>query len=666
MRLLKTLKALFDVPEVDSQDPDVDLMVYMAVSLGKSDILISVLLPLCVRPQIRAQLVDREVSGALVHLCITGVYFARKEKEQRTLPHYDGYLSESTESLSSTVTNDSTFEKPTVNYLNPRMRSITGEIHSNGYSRVDGDGNSFSGNQEDHVVKTNGFTVEKRPQMDDLNFDRRTKNYDKLNHSELRLATQKNYLDLDREVSSSEEGLVNEKLIVVDEPLHEKQGWQKGPESHFGFVANYHQKQDDVNVYENSKKTPVAVTLKSRKAFSDEEIAQTGFQSETKESIDHPIRYSNEQPNSRDITFKGAKYHSRSDQPKGFDNERSLPLDSLDSFKMARTFSIVAKRAPEATNPGFSVDHHDNAVGNKVDEREIGVTQQLETVDQNGNRQLEYLSHQSKGENNRVSAVVMKEYGNADKKNSSTAGKDFLYQEAEPETSQWYMQKDEDSGSKSKNVSQYPHQFVSDTIEEHRLNFTSHMDQDRPELYNDNLSPNPYSYNVRVPTYPKKHNRESHPFIVQLPHSPSDQVKATQPFELNRESQELMDQVPSTLEEEQEKVLQSPTLYTQYKDERVGYLEGHPQHSIIFMKADSDALSEPHMEYEDSVFTDSSVKIGYDSDTESHRGKISPPPYHPPPDYKKAKQSLKRKSHKSGDETSSSSGNKLVIKLGSH
>lgn len=76
--ILQTLKRLFRVPEIASCDPDYETVIFMGVSFGRTDILVYVLVPLCVRKHIRTSLGRNDVCLALQQLSISGVYFGRK------------------------------------------------------------------------------------------------------------------------------------------------------------------------------------------------------------------------------------------------------------------------------------------------------------------------------------------------------------------------------------------------------------------------------------------------------------------------------------------------------------------------------------------------------------------------------------------------------------
>ena len=76
--ILQTIRRLFRVPEIASGDPDYETVIFMGVSFGKTDILVYVLLPFCVRRDIRTSLGRNDVCLALQQLSISGVYFGRK------------------------------------------------------------------------------------------------------------------------------------------------------------------------------------------------------------------------------------------------------------------------------------------------------------------------------------------------------------------------------------------------------------------------------------------------------------------------------------------------------------------------------------------------------------------------------------------------------------
>lgn len=76
--ILQTIRRLFRVPEIASGDPDYETVIFMGVSFGKTDILVYVLVPLCVRKHIRTSLGRNDVCLALEQLSISGVYFGRK------------------------------------------------------------------------------------------------------------------------------------------------------------------------------------------------------------------------------------------------------------------------------------------------------------------------------------------------------------------------------------------------------------------------------------------------------------------------------------------------------------------------------------------------------------------------------------------------------------
>ena len=78
--VLQSVRRLFRVPEIASGNPDYETVIFMGVSFGKTDLLIYVLVPLCTRKHIRASLRRNDICLALQQLSISGVYFGRKSE----------------------------------------------------------------------------------------------------------------------------------------------------------------------------------------------------------------------------------------------------------------------------------------------------------------------------------------------------------------------------------------------------------------------------------------------------------------------------------------------------------------------------------------------------------------------------------------------------------
>ena len=74
---MQALKSLFRIPEITPGDPDYETVIYMGVSFSKTDLLIYVLAPLCIRNHIHNSLGMNDVRLALEQLGITGIYFTR-------------------------------------------------------------------------------------------------------------------------------------------------------------------------------------------------------------------------------------------------------------------------------------------------------------------------------------------------------------------------------------------------------------------------------------------------------------------------------------------------------------------------------------------------------------------------------------------------------------
>ena len=108
--ILSSLKILFGIPEIDSEDPDLDPVVFMGLSASERSILSYVLVPLCMRRRIKELIQEKDVSVALEKLHIGGIYFGRKGGSQE---HDNLSVSSSVLSLTDSLDyagNDSTVE----------------------------------------------------------------------------------------------------------------------------------------------------------------------------------------------------------------------------------------------------------------------------------------------------------------------------------------------------------------------------------------------------------------------------------------------------------------------------------------------------------------------------------------------------------------------------
>lgn len=632
VRLFNILKILFDVPELDTQDPYEELLVYMAVSLGKKDILITVLFPLTLKPRMKALLGERKVCGALEHLGIIGVYFSRKKSHKLLIPplSHNGYLSESTESLSSTITSDSTFEKSNASYLAQTRQTVKDDIAVDGFSKISGDS---------HYCKS-----ELLPTSEKLDYgvksmqDVQDQNLNNFFHSQ------------GNGTNTNGSCLIDGNVVVVAEHDPQCHSWQKLPDSQYGFVARYHQTQNisTLHEYKNCYSEAEVAQAKSKHALSCEDLTRTTCQLKKMNSEDGPIAYDNERHNGRDINI------SQHDQGQTLVIQAEIPdkepsKKSFNSPKMARVNGIVA-RSNQATG-GY------NAVEENISRTELIRQQKLPAsfeeislrnvnsravVEQKCAGKLEEMSAErelvSKPVETQNFVEMDIEMRNADVVKTA----EYPAQKPEPETPH-YVEKEKTSGTEHNTSHHHLFRPVHPDFS---------TDQERTGDSNDKLSTKANVYNSQIPSHKSKTNGEISSPKTELTSCSSDKMIVKEPFEENR--LEVMDQsslnhVPNY---EQRNDMHTPTFYTQYKDERIEYLEGHPRHSVIFMKADSDVASESHMEYEDSVFTD-----------ETGRQETAPPPYHSPPDYKKAKESLKRKSHKSFDDLSSCFGKVLPLTI---
>ena len=81
--ILRSLKILLEIPEIDSEDEDLDPLVLMSVTSSKRSTLLCVLLPFSMRRHVKTLLQDSSVGIALERLRIRGIYFGRKLRASR-------------------------------------------------------------------------------------------------------------------------------------------------------------------------------------------------------------------------------------------------------------------------------------------------------------------------------------------------------------------------------------------------------------------------------------------------------------------------------------------------------------------------------------------------------------------------------------------------------
>ena len=77
---MQKIKRLFHIPEIAQGDPDWDTIIYMGVSFGASDLLVYMLVPECARRHVRSSLGRNDVCLTMQQLSIIGIYFGRKTK----------------------------------------------------------------------------------------------------------------------------------------------------------------------------------------------------------------------------------------------------------------------------------------------------------------------------------------------------------------------------------------------------------------------------------------------------------------------------------------------------------------------------------------------------------------------------------------------------------
>ncbi|XP_031565012.1 uncharacterized protein LOC116300312, partial [Actinia tenebrosa] len=103
--IFNTLKKVFAIPQTDDS-PAREYMVYMGISLGKRDVLICVLVPQCVRQNIRTSLQYEDTSIQLRRAHVTGIYFSRIKNKNYISWSQKNKLTGSDLSISSAMSSD--------------------------------------------------------------------------------------------------------------------------------------------------------------------------------------------------------------------------------------------------------------------------------------------------------------------------------------------------------------------------------------------------------------------------------------------------------------------------------------------------------------------------------------------------------------------------------
>lgn len=78
--ILQKIRRLFQIPEIAQGDPGWETVIYMGVSFGASDLLVYVLVPECSRKHVRSSLGRTDVCLTMQQLSIIGIYFGRKTR----------------------------------------------------------------------------------------------------------------------------------------------------------------------------------------------------------------------------------------------------------------------------------------------------------------------------------------------------------------------------------------------------------------------------------------------------------------------------------------------------------------------------------------------------------------------------------------------------------
>ena len=592
--LFNALKDLFDVPNVNAQDSCLDIFVYLAVSLGESDILITVLLPMSLRPHVRTQLNDRKIIRELKQHSITGVYFSRRKKKQLITRHNE-LFSDSSESLFSNLSiEDSTFETTATNHAIQTKQS-TGELTLNSPLRRHCRTNHSCANE---VLPTSRRDSKFRSMYGETDQN--------CNYAQ----TQKNA------GSTNDQPFVDYEQAVVKELLTQHHVWKKKTDSKFSFTAKY-QSNSHVSVCINEEAINAQTNLQSKEIKSKNELNSDG-----------------------DKQQKGRGVLSQ-DNKAQFRIIEGEPLEtSLTTPKMTKVFGIAARLDPRT-------QAHENFEDKKDRHSHLNTQQILPKRFENNNKTATNLREREDGGKRNINLVVKK----GDLKTNNVAAtiklEELSSQKSEPEIPQRRVEKKQYLKCETPDiVSQNNWLCVEEDLDnEYRQKCTSFTDQEDNEVCYNRPSFGMAVNNVRQLLHTSGKTEESYSpgiSMIVLPNDSTDEVNIREPLEKNyRQLKTKPSPVEIPYYEPGSNIISSPTLYTPYKDKRVGYLEGYPIHSIIFMKSDSDLASEPQMESEVTVFTD-----------DSGRDELAPPPYHPPPDYQLAKEILKRKSHKSFDDLS--------------
>ncbi|KAL9989259.1 hypothetical protein ACROYT_G003791 [Oculina patagonica] len=658
--ILQTIKRLFRVPEIASGDPDYETVIFMGVSFGKTDILVYVLVPLCVRKHIRTSLGRNDVCLALEQLSISGVYFGRKSGKNG---YGDDLSITSFSSINESMQGDFVDHAQDRHSLHPPMVAV--ESRKNGlYNGVHTQNEEFLHNPDStQSVSHSGSRQGKA--KEDLKVVRASMGYIKSVPPEnkadqpIRVVRPK-ILYINHNVAPAmdvEDAAVNERA-VFDVEQHQSivkesnDMVQKSPHSYKEEALNEKSNAALNLQYEKRERIPadeleglIVPEVKHRRD-KDWELPDEIMHAASQEHSDHGVNWSYSK---KRTDYEGSKIDKRQTSVLDFsvedNNERGWQPQS------SRQKSPIGTAEPEvvvgssSTRPKLIPVERSTSksVGKKL--YTSTATFQVNMGNKTANSQAQPMGYAKEEifKPETMASLNMNQSG-FDNQKLSAKGSTSLPRQAENGYSSWY----EDAAVEDYYKQMIPEPEPGDTqqLYWHEEFFQQKMIPEEEIVTPTNPTAKNIHGSVHTPLYtPPTAFRDATPAggklvkvktgLVDTPKQQPSIVSTNHDnttqngWERSRVESDKFRQFPKTVALpsdgfDNRSANYGSTEYSQHHYARPDPVSGYSQQHLTVTKAESELLSD----YEDSVFTD--------HDDTGSRFAVVPPPYVPPPDYKKA------------------------------
>ena len=631
--IFKSIKTLFGIPEIDPRDPELETLVFMGLSFGKSDILIYVLVPLCMQRHVRRSAEDKAVVLALEQLHIIDIYFRDIEHGNHSFtscnpisnsrPGSDTGQHQTGKNMWQQLSSERVHHNSTEN--NSSAKNNHSNSAKKGCKRVI-DPKRNGTDESIQVVQTSvGYIDETKPwhvqtiadsvrvvhpTIVYINPGDQSSEFSNLQQSKKAAHPKVFNLEVDRTVNEKVLNVQNQKFDVEEQSLTRdevegviKQGVEfvseTEPESSAGIAIQDNKfTTGDLNKYwQDFQGNMISRPKTSVLDFSKDDSAN-GDKTETQSQIlfyDQPPRETTR------VAQEGENKNFPQGKPKVFNLEEAASK-YIGNGRYTSTVTLQVNTSKKSTEQPYAARPMENRSTDHLTDMEAPlVTGEPNFVDS------EVIFQSKKPINSNAESSFPWWYENA--------MVDDYYKEMKPEPEPGSLNhQHNDEALRLVSVSEEeratPNQTVRALKYQGQTPILSPPDDFRDVAWAANRL-------VKVKSTRLEEQPRHHPSVIALRGNSQERESPREATVLkNRGALQLYgDQAHGHLS----------TVHTQHKSNRVGVVQGRPRQSLVVVKPDSELYSD----YEDSVFGESE---SHDRGTD--RFAIEPPPYVPPPDYK--------------------------------